>query len=268
MTGSANSGHPDGSVPADWMKPLPVRRVVPAADRSVSPDRWPATLAPVRQLLEDGLELDQVTILVGENGTGKSTLVEAIAMAYGLAPEGGSTGALHSTRTTESQLDQSLHLERGAGASRWGYFLRAETTHGLYSYLEDHPGSGPEPAFHRLSHGESFMSMLSTSRFDHGGFFVFDEPEAGLSFVTQLSLIGQLAELAGEDGTQLIIATHSPVIARLPGANLLQLDEQGLTKINWADLALVDHYRSFLDAPQRYLRHILGDGMSSPDNVG
>jgi predicted ATPase len=256
---SADPAMPEDPAIRDWLYPLPVRCIVPADDHDhpMTPDQWPATLPPVRQLLQGGLELDQTTVLVGENGAGKSTLVEAVAMAYGLAPEGGSTGAMHVTRSTESQLHQWLHLQRGAGASRWGYFLRAETTHGLYSYLEDHPGAGPEPAFHRLSHGESFMSMLATRRFDHGGFFVFDEPEAGLSFVTQLSLVGQLVELANQDGAQLLIATHSPIIAALPGATLLQLDADGLTTISWADLGIVDHYRSFLNSPERYLRHIV-----------
>lgn len=195
-------------------------------------------------------------MLVGENGSGKSTLIEAIAIAYGLSPEGGSTGAMHSTRETESGLHRHLRIERGAGASHWGYFLRAETMHGLYSYLEDHPGARPEPDFHRLSHGESFMAMLSTKRFNGGGFFLLDEPEAGLSFVTQLTLLGQLADLADNDRTQLIIATHSPIIARMPGATLLQLDQDGMTEIDFDDLALINHYRSFLDSPERYLRHL------------
>lgn len=216
------------------------------------------TLPPVRQLIEDGLDLERVTILVGENGSGKSTLAEAVAMAYGLSPEGGSTGAMHSTRVTESELWKSLLLERGAGIRKWGYFLRAETMHGLYSYLEDHPTADPEePDFHRLSHGESFMAMLHTRRFRRGGFFVLDEPEAGLSFVSQLTLIGQLAQLVSEGRTQLLIATHSPVIARLPGARLLQLDERGISNAEWDELAVVDHYRSFLGSPERYLQHLL-----------
>ncbi|HEX5560469.1 MAG TPA: hypothetical protein VFX52_02425 [Nocardioidaceae bacterium] len=85
---------------------------------------------------------------MGENGTGKSTLVEAVAMAFGLSPEGGSVQARHTTRSTESPLAQWLWLWRGAGASRWGFFLRAETMHGFYSYLEDNPGAsgrGPVP---------------------------------------------------------------------------------------------------------------------------
>ncbi|QDP98652.1 AAA family ATPase [Microlunatus elymi] len=238
------------------MRPLPVRRVFEDDHGPLDRKTWPATLPAVRQLLDDGLEFDRVTVLVGENGSGKSTLIEAIAMAYGLSPEGGSTGAMHSTRVTESELWKAIRLGRGAGASRWGYFLRAETMHGLYSYLEDHPG--PDPHFHRMSHGESFMTMIAQpERFDHGGLFVMDEPEAGLSFVTQLTLLGRLIELAADERTQLIIATHSPIIARLPGANLLQLDQDGITPIDWDDLAVVYHYRSFLDSPDRYLHHLL-----------
>ncbi|WP_341870569.1 AAA family ATPase [Flexivirga meconopsidis] len=99
----------------------------------VIPGHWLLTLAPVRQLIDAGLEFGQATVLVGENGSGKSTLIEAIAMAYGMNGEGGSTGATHSTWRSESPLHDWLRLVRGAGASRWGYFVRAETMHGRCS---------------------------------------------------------------------------------------------------------------------------------------
>lgn len=234
----------------------PVRRISERDDRQLGRDRWPATLAPVRQLLDDGLDLGGLTVLVGENGSGKSTIVEAIAIAYGLSPEGGSTGAMHSTRASESPLSDYLQLTRGAGATRWGYFLRAETMHGLFSYLEEHPGRD-DPAFHELSHGESFLSMIGTRRFLDAGFFVLDEPEAGLSFTGQLALVGLLAELAADPRAQVLMATHSPILAAVPGATLLQLDEAGLHPTAWEDLDVVDHYRRFLEAPTRYLRHVL-----------
>lgn len=234
----------------------PVRMITESPGHGLRRDTWPATLAPVRQLLDEGLELGGLTILVGENGTGKSTIVEAVATAYGLSPEGGSTGARHTTRPSESPLGQALHLTRGAGASKWGYFLRAETMHGLFTYLEEH-GSGWDPAFHDLSHGESFLAMLGTRRFLTSGFFVLDEPEAGLSFTSQLALVGQLAELAEDPRTQVLMATHSPVIAAVPGATVLQLDDNGLTPTGWPELDVVDHYRRFLDDPSRYLRHVV-----------
>lgn len=239
-----------------WTDPLPARRIEqdPYA-APPAPDRWPQTVPAVAQLLRDGLDLGRATVLVGENGSGKSTLVEGVAQAYGMSPEGGSTGAQHSTRPSESALHESLRVVRGAGASRWGYFLRAETTYGLFTYLEANPGREPEP-FHEMSHGESFVAMLSTRRFGGDGFFVMDEPEAGLSFTAQLHLIGALLDMLAGPGTQVLLATHSPVLAALPGATILELGEHGIRETRWDELDVVDHYRRFLDAPERYLRHL------------
>ena len=239
-----------------WRDPLPVEHVGRATGATLREDEWPLTLAPVRHLWTHGLRLGPATVLVGENGSGKSTLVEAIAMAYGLSPEGGSTGARHSTRASESPLHADLVIQRGVGASRWGYFLRAESMHGLFSYLEDNPSSSWEPTFHQLSHGESFLAMLSTNRFAGEGFFVMDEPEAGLSFGSQLALLAVLKDLSRHRGTQVLIATHSPVLAALPSATILQLDDAGITERGWDELDIVDHQRSFLQSPQRYLRHL------------
>lgn len=245
---------------ADWLQPLPVRRVAQRYVHGVALDRWPATLPAVRQLLAEGMELGPLTILVGENGTGKSTIVEAIAMAYGLPGEGGSTGARHATYPSESPLVDALHLERGAGASKWGYFLRAETTHGLFTYLQANPSTSayrPDPDFHSLSHGESFLAMLATRRFRGEGFFVLDEPEAGLSFSAQLALVGTLHALGADGRSQVLIATHSPVLAAIPGARLLELSDNGIQPREWDELESVDNYRAFLAQPQRYLRHVV-----------
>lgn len=238
------------------MAPLPVRRVRRSLDATLDAATWPATIPAVGQVLREGLDLGRATVLVGENGSGKSTLVEGIAVAFGLSPEGGSTGARHTTRASESDLHANLTLERGPGGSRWGYFLRAETMHGLFTYLEVNPGRGRDPGFHELSHGESFLAMLQTGRFSGDGFFVMDEPEAGLSFIAQLALIGTLTLLAEQPASQVLIATHSPILAALPGARILELDEGGIRETSWEDLAIVDHYRRFIDAPDRYLRHL------------
>lgn len=240
----------------DFLHPLPVRRVRMASDAEPVRDTWPASIPAVRQVLDQGLDLAKVTILVGENGSGKSTLIEAIAMAYGLPGEGGSTGAMHKTYASESPLHDWLTLERGAGASKWGYFLRAETTHGLFTYLHNNPGP-VDPEFHALSHGESFLAMLGTRRFRRDGFFVMDEPEAGLSFSAQLALVGTLKALASDPGSQVLIATHSPVLASIPGAHILQLDDHGLRPSAWAELESVINYTNFLKEPRRYLRHVV-----------
>ncbi|MFC5268057.1 AAA family ATPase [Kribbella qitaiheensis] len=236
----------------------PVRRV--AAAEGIRPSgTWPHTIPAVRQLLTDGLDLDPgVTFLVGENGTGKSTLVEAIAVAYGMSPEGGSTGARLTTRATESPLSDDLQLTRGAGASRAGFFLRAETMHGFYTYLEDNPRTGgqqPDLPFHRMSHGESFLAVIG-DRFDRHGFYCLDEPESALSFSSSLAVVGVLDQLA-RSGSQVICATHSPVIAALPDARILEVGEWGIRESTWDELELVQNWRSYLQAPQRFLRHIL-----------
>jgi predicted ATPase len=123
----------------------PVLRVYADPGRPPLPaDRWPMTVPAVAQLVAEGLELSPgVTFLVGENGSGKSTLVEAVAMAFGLSPEGGSTQGAHSTRASESELVRLLRLERGLAGSRWGFFLRAETMHGWYTYLGRPAGTCP-----------------------------------------------------------------------------------------------------------------------------
>lgn len=237
-----------------------MRRLELQPDHDLAPGQWPVTVPAVAQLLRDGLDLGPATVLVGENGSGKSTLVEALAMAYGLSPEGGSTHARHSTRESESPLHRALRVVREPGASRWGFFLRAETMHGLYTYLEEIEGGQsirrPSPRFHELSHGESFLAVLR-QRFDSPGLYVLDEPESALSFSACLALVGLLHDLAGTGTAQVVVATHSPVVAALPGARVLQLDQEGWHDTTWDELELVAHHRRFLEQPMRYLRHVI-----------
>ncbi|MDN4175504.1 AAA family ATPase [Nocardioides sp. SOB77] len=220
--------------------------------------QWPMTVPAVEHVVRRGLDLAPgVTFLVGENGSGKSTIVEAVAEAYGLGVEGGSTGARHTTRPSESPLGAALELRRGIGAPRWGFFLRAETMHGFYTYLEDNPRPNrTEPRLHEMSHGESFLEVLRT-RFSSPGFYCLDEPEAALSFSSTLGLVSALAEVTAGGG-QVLCATHSPVLAAMPGATLLEVGPWGLRRTTWEDLELVEHWRAYLADPQRYLRHVLG----------
>jgi predicted ATPase len=220
--------------------------------------RWPATLPPVRQVLDEGFDLGPATVLVGENGSGKSTLVEAIAIAFGMSSEGGSSGARHETRSTESLLWQHLRLERNIGTSRGGFFLRAETMHGFFTYLEDNPslrGGEPEPHFHELSHGESFLELI-LDRFRMRGLYILDEPESALSFSGCLSLLAVLGDLLATGESQVILSTHSPLLASLPGAQIYEVGEWGLRPREWDELPLVQNWKSFLDAPQRFLKHL------------
>ena len=234
----------------------PVAAVRVIDDPMRAPGTWPLSVPAVVQLMDGGLELGPgVTFLVGENGSGKSTVLEGIALAYGFSREGGSNQARHTTRRSESPLSEWIELQRGIGASRWGFFLRAETMHSFYTYLEDNPGKTVEPVFHEMSHGESFLAILDT-RFDRPGFYCLDEPEAALSFSSTLALMSTLQRIADRGG-QVLCATHSPVLASLPGATILELGPWGMRRAAWDDLELVHHWRAYLDAPQRYLRHLL-----------
>lgn len=241
---------------AEWMTPRPIRRLDRRSEVDLDLRQWPYTIPAVRQLINEGLALGPATVLVGENGSGKSTIVEAIAEAYGFNAEGGSTGAMHTTRRTESSLAQALRIDRGPGADRGGYFLRAETMHGFYTYLED-VGMG---FFHELSHGESFLQLIEDRCFYRGeprrGLYLFDEVESALSFSSTLRVLATLGELIAADGVQVVLATHSPILAALPGARILELGPQGYAEADWNDLDLVLNERYFLTDPQRFLRHL------------
>ncbi|MCQ9386348.1 AAA family ATPase [Brevibacterium moorei] len=214
---------------------------------------YPYSIPAVAQLLTEGLTLDPgVTFLVGENGSGKSTILEGIALAFGFAPEGGSIHSQHSTWPSESDLYTRLYIQRGIGTKRWGFFLRSETTHSLYTYLEEvSPGTG----LHQMSHGESYLELFS-DYFSRPGFYCMDEPEAALSFGSTLRLLRILDQIRSAGG-QALIATHSPILASLPGATVIEVGDWGMRQVQWRDLELVDHWCRYLQAPERYLRHLL-----------
>ena len=223
-------------------------------DPSSLPAReWPMTVPAVAQVVREGLALSSgVTFLVGENGSGKSTIVEAAASAYGLSPEGGTINGRHSTRPTESRLGDVMRAQRGVGTRRWGFFLRAETMHSWYTFSEGL--GGPSPSYHEMSHGESFLEVVR-EHLTGPGFYVLDEPEAALSFHATLGLMVALNEIVDRGG-QVLCATHSPVLAAMPGARLLEAGEWGLRETSWDDLDLVWHWKAFMTAPERYLRHL------------
>jgi predicted ATPase len=238
-----------------------VRAFRPAVD-GFDPGVWPATVPAAEQLLREGLELGAgITILVGENGSGKSTVVEMLAEAYGLNPQGGSIMAPSvRVRETEPGAGHRLGVERGpAGRAAWAYFLRADTMHSLYTYLEEHRAMrSPPERFHELSHGQGFLEILRT-RVNQRGFYLMDEPDAPLSFVTSLSLVALLHDLA-EARSQVVVATHSPIVASVPGALVLELGEWGMRPVRWEDLEIVHSWRDFLQDPELYLRYLLAGG--------
>lgn len=224
----------------------------------VDTSRWPATVPAVEQLLCEGLELPPgLTVLVGENGSGKSTVVEMLAQACGLNPQGGSAMAkLFRTGESEPDLGTQLIVERGPARAPWSYFLRADTMHQLYSYLEDNPGRRQE-RFHELSHGEGFLEILRT-RVNQRGFYLMDEPDAPLSFTACLGLAALLHDLA-QAGSQAVVATHSPIVAAVPGASIFELGDWGIRTAQWEELHLVSAWRGFLTDPGAYFHHLLAE---------
>lgn len=209
------------------------------------------------------LEAD-VTILVGENGTGKSTLLEAIAVACGFNPEGGSRNFKFSTNDTHSELHACLRVVRRA-YPKDGYFLRAESLYNVATNIEEldrMPGFLPPlidsyggRSLHEQSHGESFLSLVQ-NRLGGNGLYLFDEPEAALSPMRQMTLLAEIDRLV-KSGSQLIIATHSPILMAYPGACILELSEQGIARVAYRD---TEHYRmtkQFLDDPERMIRYLL-----------
>jgi predicted ATPase len=232
----------------------PVRAFVPGPGVEVDEARWPASVPAMAQLLREGLELPAgLTVLVGENGSGKSTVVEGLAEAYGLNPQGGSAQAsLFRVRDSEPGVGHGLTVVRGP-RGQWSYFLRADTMSQLYTYLEENPGRKIEP-LHELSHGEGFLEILRT-RVNQAGFYLMDEPDAPLSFTASLGLAALLHDLA-EAGGQAVVATHSPIIAAIPGIRLLELGPWGMRPASWEDLSLVNSWRQFMRDPQSYFRHL------------
>lgn len=233
----------------------PVRAFRHDPGRPVDLDSWPGSVPAVAQLLRDGLELAAgLTVLVGENGSGKSTVMEILAEAYGLNPQGGSAYGRFRTSQSEPGTGSRLVVERGPSRPRWSYFLRADTMHGLYTYLEANPGRRPE-RFRTLSHGEGFLEVLRT-RVNQPGFYLMDEPDAPLSFIASLGLVSLLHDLV-RAGTQAVVATHSPIIAATPGARILELGDWGMRPVCWDELDIVGHWRRFLHEPGSYFRHWL-----------
>lgn len=208
-----------------------------------------------------------VTFFVGENGSGKSTLLESIAVSNDINAEGGSRNVQFSTRSSHSQpLANALKMRRYHALVPDAWFLRAESFFNVATEIEK---LDSEPSvtrklidsyggrsLHEQSHGESFITLLE-SRF-HQGLYLLDEPEAALSPQRQLEFLVLLDRLVSND-SQLIIATHSPIIMSYPKALIYQFSDQGIEPVRYKD---TEHYRvtkNFMDSPERMLRHLLGD---------
>ena len=205
-----------------------------------------------------------VTFFVGENGTGKSTLLEAIAVAYGFNPEGGSRNFNFATNQTHSELHKRLQLVK-KGFPKDGFFLRAESLYNVATNIDEldkQPSASPPiiegyggVSLHRQSHGESFLAIVQ-KRFFGNGLYILDEPEAALSPMRLLTLLSEINRLVNQN-SQFIIATHSPILLAFPGAEIWQFSEKGMTKTSYRE---TEHYqvtKEFLENPERMVHYLL-----------
>ncbi len=227
---------------------------------------YPFSLAAVANL--GTLEFHpSVTFLVGENGTGKSTLLEAIAVAWGFNAEGGTKNFNFASRASHSCLHEYIDLARGVKRPEDGYFLRAESFYNVATEIDklDEAPAASAPiinsfggkSLHEQSHGESFLSLFM-HRFGGKGLYILDEPEAALSPSRQMAMLARLHDLV-KAGSQFIIATHSPIIMAYPDAAIHMLTEDSFEQVEYTD---TEHYivaRRFLHDHEAMLKTLLED---------
>ena len=206
-----------------------------------------------------------VTFLVGENGTGKSTLLEALAWALGFNAQGGSKDNSYAEGADGHALGRALRLSWRQRVSD-GFFLRAETFFNFATYLEEVGSSflayGGK-SLHAQSHGEAFLALFESRVED--GVYLLDEPEAALSPGRQLTFLTILHHLASMKVAQFIIATHSPILITLPGATILSIDDGQFRNVSYRDTEHFQLTRDFLNAPERYYRHLFRNEQEDED---
>ncbi|MCM3291095.1 AAA family ATPase [Paenibacillus sp. MER 180] len=246
--------------------PLYLRHITLLCEQVPSFHEYPFALAAIRPFTQLSFR-KPVTFIVGENGTGKSTLLEGMAIAWGFNPEGGSLNFSFETSATHSVLHRYLRLSRGIQRPRDGFFLRAESYYNVATNIEELDASespGPKikesyggESLHEQSHGESFLNTF-LHRFGGRGMYMMDEPEAALSPLRQMTLLARMHELVGKQ-SQFIIATHSPILMSYPDADIWQLDEEGIRQVA---LEETDHYiitKSFMNDRDAMLRTLFND---------
>jgi predicted ATPase len=205
----------------------------------------------------------KVTFIVGENGSGKSTILEAIAAAYGFNPEGGTINFSFSSMDTHSELHQYIKLIKGVRRPKDGFFLRAESFYNFASNVDalerEVPGllsSYGGNSLHKQSHGESFFSVFM-NRFNGKGLYILDEPEAALSPSRQMSMISRMHQLTKED-SQFIIATHSPIIMAYPEATIYEIKES-IRRVRYEDTEHYQIMKSFINNKSKILEVLMED---------
>ncbi|MEN3360492.1 MAG: hypothetical protein V7637_4474 [Mycobacteriales bacterium] len=238
---------------------LPLTRVDVEPGPNYNSAAWYWQLPAVAQLARGGLEFDTgITVLVGENGAGKSTLVEAFAAAWASRLTAQVKHWSPPAGAGDADLHRDLRLTGQRPPPQGGCFLRAEA---MYAHFAEMDAGAELRAFdnrglNARSHGEGFLAFVESRQLERG-LYLLDEPEAALSFRSCLALLFLLTDAVAA-GSQVILATHSPLLAAAPGARVLELTGAGITPRAWSELDMVRDWREFLAAPERWLRHLAG----------
>jgi len=224
--------------------------------------KYPFSLPAIKNL--SSLEFHpKVTFIVGENGSGKSTILEAMAVACGFNAEGGTKNFNFKTSDTHSELHNYIKLVKGIRTPKDGFFFRAESFYNVATNVDDLEREDPGllssyggRSLHHQSHGESFFSVFM-NRFSGNGLYILDEPEAALSPSRQMAMITKIHELVNE-GSQFIIATHSPIIMAYPNAVIYEIKDE-IKKVNYEE---TEHYvvmKSFINNKNKMLDILIND---------
>lgn len=225
---------------------------------SIDYDSYPFHIPAVRAI--DQIRFHPcVTFLVGENGTGKSTVLEAIAVALGFGPEGGTRNVQFQTADAVSPLHEAIRIARGTPKPKDGYFLRAESFYNVATYMDQAgylDGYGGQ-SLHTMSHGESFMAVFM-NKLQGNGIYLLDEPEAALSPARQLAALRAIDQLVNAH-SQFIIATHSPILLAYPHARIILFDRDGVSEVAYEDTEHHAVTRDFLNHYPHRLAQLLAD---------
>jgi predicted ATPase len=221
-------------------------------------DSYPFTI-PAVEHLDDFQFHEDVTFFVGENGSGKSTVLEGIAMAMGFGAQGGTKNVLIDDAGGNSGLSQFISVKKSYAHPKDNYFLRAESFYNVASYMDETGylvGYGGR-SLHLQSHGESFMATL-LNKFKGDGLYLLDEPEAALSPSRQMAALLRIHGLV-QKNSQFIIATHSPILMAYPSAKIVLFDENGLHEIEYEHTEHFAITRDFLNNYQRRISNLFSD---------
>ena len=233
-----------------------------SVEENISKDSYLYQIPAVRHLMKEPLKFDRkVTFLIGENGTGKSTIIEALALCCGFNAEGGTKNFSFSTNNTHSDLHEHMIVGKGKHFKD-GFFLRAESFYNVASYIDElDKGGGGRPiidsyggvSLHLQSHGESFMALIR-NRFSGNGLYLLDEPEAAISPERLMQLLVRIHDL--EKDSQFIISTHSPILMSYPGARIYELDDEGITPVEYKETRHYQITRDFIERPEMMYRYL------------